>query len=134
MSDLVTDLESTLKGLSSELSESAKVTPDEIREMVMEEAKKLGLNELFGGVTRVKGPRAVRGRRQQATKWEPSKAAMSDAAPKSPGVARAQKLISDWLFLHSTFSPKFRRTMCLGKAGDTLAFELQNLDDMLAKL
>jgi hypothetical protein len=43
-------------------------------------------------------------------------------------------LISDMITLYDTFSPKIRRTMCLGKAGKDLVFNLQSLYDLLGKL
>lgn len=136
MSDLVIDLEQTLKELTRELSESAKFSANELREMVFQEAKKLGLAEAvpFGGVAsmnqRRRDPRRLRGRSAGSR----DVTAAPEGPSVSPTVTKAQKLVSDWLFLHSTFSPKFRRSLCLGKAGDRLAFALQNLEDMLGKM
>jgi hypothetical protein len=52
----------------------------------------------------------------------------------SPNVTKMMLLISDMITLYDTFSPKIRRTMCLGKAGKDLVFNLQSLYDLLGKL
>jgi len=133
MSDIVIELESTLKSLVGELHEGTKFTADELRETIMKEAKKIGLAEApFGGVTSA-GPKQ-RGPKGFGDRRERERNTIGYESNDSIVMTKAKKLISDWLYLHNSFTPRIRRSMCLGKAGDRLALSLQTLDDMLAKL
>lgn len=118
MSDLVSELESNVKQLAKEMSMSESLG-----------TKGVLTTEIFGGATSSKSSTRSRRSRGGRTQNSPEMAQSTD----SPLVTKVKKNISDWLYLHNAFNPKFRRKMCLGKSGDQLAFTLQNLDDMLAK-
>ena len=110
-------------------SESKKISLSEVRNMILSEAEALSEAGIAGLSSHIRS-RTPRTRRTSRVEDTPEMVQPTH----SPAVGQAKKLISDWLFLYGTFTPKFRRSMCLGRAGDKLAFALQNLDDMLAKL
>ena len=116
MSDLVIELENNVKKLAKQMTESLDI-------------KGVLTTEIFGGATSSKSSSRSRRSRGGRTRNTPEMVQSTD----SPLVTQVKKNISDWLYLHNAFNPKFRRKMCLGQSGDKLAFALQNLDDMLAK-
>lgn len=137
MSDLVIDLEKTVNQAAKVLGESKKIGISEIRQMISKEVESMALQELFGQVSKAfSGPRqSSRGsdRFDYAPSGQTVAQVQQDTTPSGPVFPHLQKLVSDWLFLYNSFTPKLRRWWCLGKEGDKLAQALEELDSVLAK-
>ena len=116
-----------------------------LRRAIAREIQFVMESELSEGPFTRAGGRAQRAAQSRASRMgfrgrgrtRPASVAAAAPARKdagSPNVTKMMTLISDMIALYDTFSPKVRRTMCLGKAGKDLVFNLQTLYDLLGKL
>lgn len=137
MSDIVIDLERALKVLARELnaiSEAFVLDPISLRMIAEEESRRQDEAGIFKGVADIITGRGRSPRRIRRNVVNRKKVPAQDVRKISPAIARVRTLISDMITLYDTFTPKFRRRMCLGQEGENLILRLQTLDDMLDKL